>query len=171
VKTKIMFYLLLVSVVVFPWNSSALEDVSDMEATEDSEKTLNPQGTQDRYNTYYGSGAGYASPDEREFNSFFGASSGTNNKGHGNSFFGYRAGYNNRGSSNCLIGSAAGSKNRGSNNVGIGQVSGEYVEGDDNCFIGHGVAREAFSAKDNTIIGSEAGKAINPIFTNRKSKI
>ena len=186
-KTRIVFYLLLVALFGFSENLFGMEETqermdvvaepSEIDTPQEYEEIIGPQATEDTYNTFFGSGAGYsnttagsnaffgsrsgAQNSSGECNSFFGSASGQlNETGSNNSFFGEGAGYNNKTADwNTFIGASAGYTNvDGTSNTFVGHHSGfSNDSGYDNTFIGYFAGNDNTNGYQNTFIGYGAG--------------
>lgn len=159
-KTRIMFYLVLVAVFVFAGNSFAMEEAEepfeiliperfldeiDSKGTEGNENTLygyfaGSNITTGRYNAFFGTYAGNSNTTGNH-NSFLGYGTGVlNTTGNYNSFFGYNTGYNNTtGNHNSFFGYGTGALNTtGKENSFFGTSAGyDNTTGSRNVFIGH----------------------------------
>jgi len=124
-KTRNMFYFVLVALFVFAGNSFAKEEAEELF------EIIGPNATEG-LNTFFGSDAGINTTGL--FNSFFGFAAGKfNTTGEMNSYFGTGAGNSNTtGSGNVCIGWGAGSNETGSNKLYIdnSSTSSPLVYGD-----------------------------------------
>jgi microcompartment protein CcmK/EutM len=117
-------------------------------------------GTEDTYNTFYGSGAGASITNDTAADTFIGALAGySNTTGNFNNFIGYQAGYSNTtGYDNNFIGDHAGYLNTiGIGNNFIGGTAGYKTTGNNNTFIGLQSGYNSTAANANTFIGNYTG--------------
>ena len=126
-KTRIVFWLVLVVLFNFAGNSFAMDEVEELVETVIPEgflddKILDLRGTEG-FSTFYGADAGKNTTGL--FNSFFGFGAGKfNTTGEMNSYFGTGAGnQNTAGSGNVCIGNFAGANETGSNKLYIDNSS------------------------------------------------
>lgn len=136
-KTRIMAYLFLCSLVVYAGSASASFESGS--------------------NNYFGAGTGGAGGSD---NSFFGAYAGDVNTGNNNTFIGEHSGYHNTtGFWNAFLGVSSGYYNTtGYDNTFIGRSSGATnTTASENTFIGAASGFNNTTGYDNTFIGSDSG--------------
>jgi len=117
-------------------------------------------GTEGVVNTFYGTGAGYNTTGDNDYDTFIGANAGhSNTTGSNNTFLGLVAGYNNTtGSVNTFVGYNAGYLNtEGSYNTFLGESAGYNNNGSWNTFLGVNAGYSNTTAQQNTFLGNSAG--------------
>ena len=165
-KTRIMFYLLLVALFGFSGNSFAIDgpldtmaEPSKIDAPKKNDEIISPNGTEGE-NTFYGLSAGISNTTGFS-NSFFGVAAGSHNtQGSSNSFFGQSAGQNNiTGFSNSFFGVTAGATNTtGSYNSFFGRDAGlNNTTGGQNSFFGRNTGNKNTTGSYNSFLGQSAG--------------
>jgi len=171
-KTKIMFYLLLVALFVFAGNSFAIEEAEEsiaavkeprkVNAPAKYDETIGSRGYEGYNNTLYGKDVGSSLTDGID-NSFFGRYAGQGTSGgDNNSFFGRSAGGSNTtGNNNSFFGRSAGLSNtEGDTNSFFGRAAGySNTSGDFNSFFGAGAGSYNTIGNNNSFFGSDAGYA------------
>ncbi len=117
-------------------------------------------GFQGNWNTFYGTGAGYLTLGDDDFDTFIGAQAGySNTAGSSNTFVGRSAGYaNTYGNQNTFLGDSAGYSNTNDGNTFVGYFAGlANSEGYQNTFIGRTAGYANSTGDGNTFLGAYAG--------------
>ncbi len=164
-KTRIIFYQVLVALLVFAGNPFAMDGQPETDRIEKQDETIGPQGTEGAYNTFYGTGAGQrilSDPSTTgESNTFIGSQAGYGNAdGWANTFVGRNAGYANTVTGNTFLGYYSGFRNTtGDINTFVGHKAGqENTIGDQNTFMGNRAGYENTSGNSNVFVGYLAGQ-------------
>ena len=170
-KTRIMFYLVLVVLFVFTGNSFAMGEAeepinvmdvpSEIDKPEEYDEIIDPQIFEGPTNTFLGQGAGAVTTGP--WNTFVGTDAGIKNgTGHRNTFIGAVAGKNNTtGAWNTFVGTDAGrAHTTGDANTFMGFETGiEHTTGNYNTLMGVRAGRSLKTGLGNTFIGSQAGSS------------
>jgi len=157
-KTRIMFYLVLVVLFVFSGNSFVMgeaEKPSEIGASKKYDEIIGTQGVEGNRNTLYGNLVGTGGLD----NCIFGANAGEHNTGNSNSFFGRHAGSNSTGDNNSFFGRESGNSNTsGHSNSFFGRSAGNSnTTGIYNSFFGLSAGYSNTTGYFNSFFGLNAG--------------
>ena len=161
-KTRIIFYLLIMSVFVFAGSALAgVEGTLNTLYGNGAGATLTAPATSLLYNTFIGTGAGNNNTDTGLNNTFIGTYAGNANiSADNNTFIGRSAGRaNETGSYNTFVGMQSGNDSIiGNYNTFIGYMAGYNIEsGARNTFIGREAGKQNITGIDNVFLGDEAG--------------